>query len=114
MAQKVQTIYISDLSGKELGEDGRSVRFGHEGVNYEIDLSPQEADEFAATMQRYVDAGRRVGGRRQNSIVTATATGGKSQAKVIKAWLDEQGLSYPRRGRLPRHLVEQWEAAHQF
>lgn len=111
MAQKVQTILVSDLSGKELGEEGQTVRFGFLGGDYEIDLSQEEADEFATTMQKYVDAGRRVGGRRQ-SPSGSTARRDPSQTRAIKAWLDEQGIDYPRRGRLPQRLIEKWDAAH--
>ncbi len=51
MAQKVQTILVSDLSGTELGQDGQTVKFGFLGADYEIDLSQKEADEFADTMR---------------------------------------------------------------
>ena len=67
MAQKVQTILVSDLSGEELNSDGQTVHFGFLGADYEIDLSHEELDAFAHTMQKYVDAGRRVGGRRSAS-----------------------------------------------
>ncbi len=111
MAQKLQTILVSDLSGKELGEDGQTVKFGFLGADYEIDLSQKEADEFADTMRKYVDAGRRVGGRRQPGA-GSTARRDPSQTKAIKSWLDEQGIDYPKRGRLPQHLIDQWETAH--
>lgn len=65
MAQKVQTILVSDLTGNELGADGQTVTFGFLGVDYEIDLSQTEADEFADTIQKYVNAARRIGGRRR-------------------------------------------------
>jgi hypothetical protein len=111
VAQKVQTILVSDLSGTELGQDGQTVKFGFLGADYEIDLSQKEADEFAETMRKYVDAGRRVGGRRQPGA-GSTARRDPSQTKAIKTWLDEQGIDYPKRGRLPQDLIDQWEAAH--
>ncbi|MGD8202138.1 histone-like nucleoid-structuring protein Lsr2 [Ornithinimicrobium sp. W1679] len=111
MAQKVQTVLVSDLSGEELGADGQTVKFGFLGADYEIDLSQAEADEFAETLNKYVSAGRRVGGRRQSGS-GGTARRDPSQTKAIKAWLDEQGIDYPKRGRLPQSLIEQWESAH--
>ncbi len=111
MAQKVQTILVSDLSGTELGQEGQTVKFGFLGADYEIDLSQKEADEFADTIRKYVDAGRRVGGRRQPGA-GSTARRDPSQTKAIKSWLDEQGIDYPKRGRLPQDLIVQWEAAH--
>lgn len=111
MAQKVQTILVSDLSGEELGEDGQTVKFGFLGADYEIDLSQKEADDFANTIQKYVDAGRRVGGRRQSGPGSTTRRD-PSQTRNIKSWLDAQGIDYPKRGRLPQDLIEQWEDAH--
>lgn len=112
MAQKVKTILISDLSGNELGEDGQTIKFGFLGVDYEIDLSQEEAAEFSDTIQKYVDAGRRVGGRRQAGSGSG-ARRDPSRTRAIKAWLDEQGIDYPKRGRLPKDVINQWEAAHQ-
>ncbi|WP_181009883.1 histone-like nucleoid-structuring protein Lsr2 [Ornithinimicrobium sufpigmenti] len=111
MAQKMKTILISDLSGEELGEDGQTVKFGFLGADYEIDLSQTESDVFASTIQKYVDAGRRVGGRRQSGAGSTTRRD-PSQTKAIKAWATEQGIDYPQRGRLSQDLVEKWEAAH--
>lgn len=110
VAQKVQTILVSDLSGEELNADGQTVHFGFLGANYEIDLSHEELEAFAHTMQKYVDAGRLVGGRR--SRPRSTTRRDPSQTRSIKAWLDEEGIDYPKRGRLPENLVEQWMAAH--
>lgn len=113
MAQKVQTILVSDLSGQELGENGQTVKFGFLGADYEIDLSQEEADDFANMVQKYVDAGRRMGGRRQSTRGRGSITRrDPSQTRSIKAWLDEKGIDYPKRGRLPQDLVEQWETAH--
>ncbi|USQ75330.1 Lsr2 family protein [Ornithinimicrobium cryptoxanthini] len=107
----MQTILVSDLTGQELGQDGQTVRFGFLGVDYDIDLSQEEADEFANTIQKYTDAGRRVGGRRQSGSAK-TAPRDPSQTKAIKTWLDGQGIDYPKRGRLAQDLIDQWEAAH--
>ncbi len=111
MAQKVRTILVSDLSGTELAEDGQTVKFAFLGAEYEIDLSQKEADDFADTIQKYVNAGRRVGGRRQSGA-SSSARRDPSQTKAIKSWLDEQGIDHPKRGRLPQDLIDQWEAAH--
>lgn len=110
MAQKVQTTLVSDLSGEELNSDGQTVHFGFLGADYEIDLSHEELDAFAHTMQKYVDAGRRVGGRR--SRPRSITRRDPSQTRSIKAWLDDKGIDYPKRGRLPEDLVEQWMTAH--
>ncbi len=65
MAQRVLTLLVSDLSGEELGGGGETVTFTYRGVDYEIDVSPDESAEFDQVMAKYVQHGRRVGGRRQ-------------------------------------------------
>lgn len=42
MAQRTQVVLIDDLDGTEL-EDGGTVSFSHMGVDYEIDLSDENA-----------------------------------------------------------------------
>ena len=97
--------------GPNSREDGQTVKFAFLGAEYEIDLSQKEADDFADTIQKYVNAGRRVGGRRQSGA-SSSARRDPSQTKAIKSWLDEQGIDHPKRGRLPQDLIDQWEAAH--
>ena len=65
MAQRVQTLIVSDLSGEELGGGGETITFTYRGVDYEIDVSPEESAEFDGVMAKYIQHGRRVGGRSQ-------------------------------------------------
>ncbi len=59
MAQKVQTLFIDDLDGS--AAEG-TVRFGLDGVEYEIDLSAEHSQELRDALARYLGAARRVGG----------------------------------------------------
>src|SRR5690606_4999029 len=86
VAQQVQTILVSDLTGEELGEDGQTMKFGFLGAEYEIDLSQKEADEFADVMQKYTDAARRVGGRRQSGSNRGSAPTDREQLRKIRKW----------------------------
>lgn len=109
MAQKVVTQYISDMSGTELGEDGRTVRFGYLGVDYEIDLAPAEADELAAALGPYVQAARRVGGRKQAGTAGRASRDDFAQ---VRAWADEQGYRISVRGRIAQEVIDAYDAAH--
>ena len=54
MAQRTIIELVSDLSGEELGEDeGRTVNFSYDGVDYTIDLTEAEATEFDHVMEHY-------------------------------------------------------------
>jgi Lsr2 len=59
MAQKVQTLLIDDLDGKE-AED--TVRFGLDGAEYEIDLSAKHSEAMRKALEPYVSAARRASG----------------------------------------------------
>jgi hypothetical protein len=59
VAQKIQTLYIDDLDGTEA--EG-TVRFGLDGIEYEIDLNAEHAQALRHALARYVHAARRAGG----------------------------------------------------
>ncbi|GGK64122.1 histone-like nucleoid-structuring protein Lsr2 [Ornithinimicrobium pekingense] len=111
MAQKVQTILVSDLTGKELGEDGQTLKFGFLGADYEIDLSQQEADEFAKVMQKYTDAARRVGGRRQPGGNRGSAPTDREQLRKMREWANKNGYKVSTRGRIPQEIRDAYHAA---
>lgn len=41
-----------------------TIQFSYEGVAYSIDLDPDDAAAFEVALAPYIEAGRRVGGRR--------------------------------------------------
>jgi hypothetical protein len=57
VAQKTQILYVDDIDGTEA--EG-TLRFGYSGVEYEIDLNRQHADEFANAIGPYLEAARKV------------------------------------------------------
>jgi len=105
--QKVQIILTSDLSGAEADE---TVSFAVDGVQYELDATNKEADKFRGLFQDYIAVARKVSGRKSSRKPSATSDG--PSAKDVKAWADTQGLDYPQRGRLPKELLDMYEAAH--
>ena len=60
MVQKVITELVCDLTGEPAEE---TVRFGLDGVDYEIDLSGNHAGVLRDVMADYVDHGRKVTGK---------------------------------------------------
>ena len=113
MAQKVQTLLIDDLDGKEA--EG-TVRFGLDGAEYEIDLSAKHAEAMREALEPYVNAARRASGsaaRRpaRNGRRTATTAGPDSTA--VREWAKAQGMEVKDRGRVPAELVVKFKAATQ-
>ena len=119
MAQKVITTLVSDLSGKELAEgEARTVLFGLDGVEYEIDLSTEEAGELTATLTEYVANGRRVGGRRRTRGATVNGSPASrtktdpEQLRKIREWARDNGFKVSDKGRIPQEVTDAYEKAH--
>ena len=107
MAQKVQTLYIDDIDG---GEAAGTVRFGLDGVDYEIDLSAGHADELHAALRTYIDHARKTGGTSRRGPRGRHA-GSTIDTTAVRSWAREQGINIKDRGRVPAEVVAKYEAA---
>ena len=113
MAQKVQVITYSDLSGKE---GASAVTFGFSGSTYEIDLTGKEQDELAATLQPYVASGRRLSGRGAAKAPAAVARRAKAAVEArpnprdVRAWAAKKGIKVSDRGRVPATVMDRYLA----
>ena len=112
MAQRVNVILVDDLDGDDATE---TVTFALDGVDYEIDLNETNAEVLRGALARYVEAGRRVGGRRgrgrKGQRVAAGGDSGPSAAD-IRAWARSNGWDVPERGRVSAEVREAYAAAH--
>lgn len=111
MAQKVNIVLVSDLSGEELADGkGETVSFALDGTTYEMDLSNKEADKFRGLFQDYIAAARKAG----RTARKATGRGAQSgpAAKDVREWANANGFTVPERGRIPSEVREAYEAAH--
>jgi len=108
MAQKVQTLFIDDIDG---GEAERTVRFGLDGTEYEIDLSTKHNEELRAALGTYLAHARKVGG----TVRRAAGRGGRKASSAdtvaVRAWARENGYDIKDRGRVPADLVAKYRAA---
>jgi hypothetical protein len=106
MAQRTQILYVDDIDGSEA--DG-TVRFGLSGVDYEIDLSKDHADQFAAAIGPYLEAARKVSAAKRAARTTRPARHDQSD---VRAWARDQGLKVSDRGRIPADVLAKYESAH--
>lgn len=107
MAQKIQVLLVDDLDG---GEAEETVSFGLDGVEFEIDLTAENAANLREALADYIGSARRVG-RRRNSGRKRTGTGGTDTA-AIRDWARTNGVQVSERGRVAAEVVAQYEAAH--
>ncbi len=109
MAQKIRTFFIDDIDG---GEAEGTVRFGLDGMDYEIDLSTKNAAALRKALAKYVDAARRApGASRRPSRNGRRASNGAADSTAVRVWAKSQGIEVKDRGRVPAELVEKFKAA---
>jgi hypothetical protein len=111
MAQKHVTVYVDDITGKELPEgNAETVLFGLDGVQYEIDTDRKAAERLRGVLAPYVNAGRRTGGSRgRNRPVGRTHVAPDS--KAVRVWAAANGIQVSPRGRIPAEVVSRYRAA---
>jgi len=81
MAQKILVEMLDDIDGTPATQ---TVPFALDGVAYEIDLSDDNAAALRTELERYVEASRRVGGRRVKLAVGQSASETTPQAAVSR------------------------------
>ena len=118
MAQVTRVELVDDLDGSEAEE---TIPFALDGVSYEIDLSSENADELREAFAPYLEAGRRTGGRRTRRTEDSPARGSRAAAAkgngashdsaAVRAWAAENGVEVGAKGRIPRAVLDQYEAA---
>jgi Lsr2 len=126
MAQRQVTVFTDDISGEEL-EDGETITFALDGVEYEIDLSGEHAEQLRDALDPYVRNGRRIGGRSARSSRSSgsgsrrssdsgsssrESSGGGHDTRAIREWAQAHGHKVSERGRIPASVVEAYQAAH--
>lgn len=114
MAQKVTVQLFDDVDGTPADS---TIEFGLDGVNYQIDLSADNAAKLRGSLASYVAKARKTGGRKRAGTKPGKPSGAPSQAdrernQAIREWARQQGLQVSDRGRIPAEIVEQYDTAH--
>jgi len=112
MAQKVHVLLVDDLDG---GDADETVRFGLDGVSYEIDLSAANAQKLRDAFAAYVSEARRVGGRgtgRRGAGRTGRSGRGDVDVGAVREWARANGHQVADRGRVSATVMAAYRAAH--
>jgi hypothetical protein len=105
--QRVEVRLEDDLTG---GPADETVKFGLDGLDYEVDLSTRHAAEFRRLLAPFVDRARRV--RPQRSRTRARTAASRERSREIRAWAEQQGFSVAEHGRLPGNIIHEYDIAH--
>jgi hypothetical protein len=108
VAQKIETIFTDDFDGSEA--EG-TVRFGLDGVDYEIDLNAAHAEELRKILEPYIAAGRRIGGAARRPGRRNGRRSAGPNISDVREWAKAQGFEVKDRGRVPAELVVKFQAA---
>lgn len=115
MATEIIKRLVDDLDGSQA--DG-TVRFGWEGVEYELDLSQGNAEKFHSDIEKYISAARRASrgatphkksGKAPKNLPPAQ----REQLEAVRTWARSQGHEVSSRGRVPAAIMELFREAHQ-
>jgi hypothetical protein len=90
-----------DLDGSPAAE---TITFSIAGKNYELDLSAENAATFKEVLAPWVAAARP---SKRNGIARTRAS--RDRSKAIRAFAQARGLDIAERGRIPAHVIRQFE-----
>jgi Lsr2 len=112
MAPSVTAMLIDDIGQPEASE---TIRFSVDGSAYEIDLPARQASELRSMAGRYISVARRVrpapSRARQRHQPRPPVQMDREQSRRIRSWAMERGLLASPRGRIPQHVMDEYEAA---
>lgn len=112
MAKRTTVLAHDDTDGSEAAEQ---VSFALDGVSFEIDLSERNAGQLREVLAPFVQAARRVGGRRRIGSKKAHITGAtlehQQRHQDMRAWARRNGWNISDRGRLPAAVLEAYDKA---
>jgi hypothetical protein len=109
---------VADVADEETPSEvqQQTIAFGLDGQTYEIDLDAKHAGELRSTLQRYINAGRRIGAAPPTTAGDArpqrsTAAMQRNDTAAIRAWARDHGHPVSDRGRIPAAVRQAYEAA---
>jgi len=107
VAQRTQIILIDDIDGSEAAE---TVSFALDGINYEMELSAENAEKLRGELANWIKNARRVSGRLSRGR-RGSYTRVSSNSSTIREWARANGYTVNERGRLPKEIIDAFEAA---
>lgn len=110
MAKHTVTKLIDDL---DKGEADETVKFGLDGIQYEIDLSSKNAAALREAIAPYVKAGSKVtrSGATSGSRRRSTQSLDREQNRAIREWARKKNKKISDRGRIPEEIVAEYQAS---
>jgi hypothetical protein len=115
LAEVIVRQLIDDIDGSEIRDGGgERVEFSFRGVDYQIDLSAENAAKLEKALTPYIEAAAKVrsAGRPRRSKLNGSGKSSPEQLAAIRVWARNNGHEVAERGRIKAEIVEAFEAAH--
>jgi hypothetical protein len=107
MARRIQVVLDDDIDGSPADS---TVPFSLDGVDYEIDLSSENAERLRAALQPFVANARRAATSRKKAGGARSSSSGRDLA-AIRSWARDNGVPVSQRGRIAASVIAQYDAA---
>ena len=114
MAQQTTVRFIDDLDGSDASG---TFDFSLEGRTYQIDLSDENATRLRDALAPYIGVARKAGGSgrgrtsRQTAVADKPTRSSREETAAIRGWARENGHQVSDRGRIPKSVIEAYQAA---
>ncbi|MGV9410712.1 histone-like nucleoid-structuring protein Lsr2 [Nocardia sp. NPDC003693] len=111
MARKVVVNIIDDFDGESTADE--AVLFSLDGIDYEIDLSSENAAALREVYAPWIASARKIRGSTRRKAATATptrSTADRQESTAAREWARAQGLPISSRGRIPVEVLESYRA----
>lgn len=105
MASRTVLVLTDDTDGSEADV---TMKFGLDSTQYEIDLSEANAKKLLGTLDPWMKAARKTGGRKGRR---GGGTNGKGEVKAVREWAKKQGLNVSERGRVSAEVRQAYDNA---
>jgi hypothetical protein len=109
MTRKVRVVLQDDIDGSE---PARTVRFGLDGREYQIDLNDEHEQALRQVLAPWIAHARRTVLTRFPEPRAAGDGGVPVDASEIRRWAAERGIEVRERGRIPSAVRARYEAEH--
>lgn len=110
MAKKVTIELIDDYDGSSKAEE--TVRFGVDGVEYEIDLSTKNAGKLREAFEKWTAPARKVGRiPKGKSKIGVRTVADREQTGAIRDWARKNGYTVSSRGRIQADIIAAYNKA---
>ncbi len=109
MAKTTITEITDDLDGSKNAEE---VPFSFRGTDYTIDLGRKNLAALEKALKPYIEAGSRVSKGPTRKRRSTRAAGAAPDLTAIREWARDAGVEVSARGRIPKAVREQYDAAH--